>query len=395
MLNRRQLLSLPVAGALSAVGCSQKRTAASVPGAGIPGAGIPGAGIPGANRVALEGSELTPVVVDPALEIRTITGLRPYRAAGFVVRKEERGSKTLIHNYGHGGGGMSLSWGSAHLAVQLAQPVAGKSCAVIGGGVMGLSTARLLQLQGAQVTLYAETLPPHTTSNVAGAQWWPVSVFQPAQATEAFRAQFVEAAQFAFRYFQNLVGPRWGVRWLPNYFLSDDPPMNGGMSGPGSILEHMQVNFRDFGPGEHIFPAKYLRRFHTMLIEPAIYLAALLEAVQSAGARVEVRRFRDASDILLLPHFTVFNCTGLGARHLFNDEELEPIKGQLTFLLPQPQVNYNLLSGSLYMFPRTDGILLGGSYEKGQWNLAIDAATRERTLAGHAALFANMAAARP
>ncbi len=34
----------------------------------------------------------------------------------------------------------------------------------------------------------------------------------------------------------------------------------------------LQAAFRDFGPGEHIFPARFVRRFYSMLIEPATYL---------------------------------------------------------------------------------------------------------------------------
>ncbi|HWM27715.1 MAG TPA: hypothetical protein VNQ14_04605, partial [Woeseiaceae bacterium] len=33
--------------------------------------------------------------------IRTVTGLRPFRSSGFVVRAEKLGDKTVIHNYGH------------------------------------------------------------------------------------------------------------------------------------------------------------------------------------------------------------------------------------------------------------------------------------------------------
>jgi D-amino-acid oxidase len=63
------------------------------------------------------------------------------------------------------------------------------------------------------------------------------------------------------------------------------------------------------------------------------------------------------------------NCTGLGARSLFSDTELMPIKGQLTFLLPQPEVNYAVIAGDLYMFPRRDGIVLGGAHVRGDWSL--------------------------
>lgn len=329
--------------------------------------------------------------VDPALEIRTVVGLRPYRRSGFVVRREEHANKVLVHNYGHGGGGISLSWGCANLAVELAGPVAGTSCAVIGGGVMGLSTARLLQRRGANVTLYTRDLPPDTTSNMSGAQWWPVSVYDYRRRTEEFAAQFVEAANFSHRAFQDLVGPRWGVQWLPNYYLSENEPSNGWMGGPGGVLHHLQVGFRDFGPGEHIFPARFVRRFHSMLIEPATYLATLLRDVLGARARIEIRPFAFVEEILSLPHPLLFNCTGLGARDLFGDDELLPVKGQLTVLLPQPEVRYNLISDHLYMFPRSDGIVLGGTYQRGQYDLAPDRNARRRILATHRGLFTRMA----
>ena len=62
---------------------------------------------------------LPPVLVDQSRVIRTMAGLRPYRRSGFVVRVEALGDKRLVHNYGHGGGGITLSWGSSKLATEL------------------------------------------------------------------------------------------------------------------------------------------------------------------------------------------------------------------------------------------------------------------------------------
>ena len=376
-------------------GCrrQESRKAAETAAAGATPKTPPPAQLPQAKAPPPEGAALTPVRVDPSLEIRTLTGLRPFRPSGFVVRREEREGRTLIHNYGHGGGGMSLSWGCAHLAVRMEESVVGKYCAVIGGGVMGLSTAWLLLQRGAHVTLYTRDLPPHTTSNIAGAQWWPVSVYDGPRRTEAFSAQFIEAANFAHRYFQNLVGPRWGVRWLPNYYLSEGEPANGWLSGPGSALHHLQIGFRDFGPGGHVFPARHVRRFYSMLIEPATYLATLLRDVRAAGARLEIREFASAEEILRLPQSLIFHCSGLGARTLFGDEELIPAKGQLSVLMPQPEVAYNLITDLFYMFPRSDGIILGGTFERGATDLAPDPAARQAMLDGHRALFAKMAEA--
>ena len=77
--------------------------------------------------------------------IRSICGLRPFRRSGFVVRPEKIGDTLVIHNYGHGGAGITLSWGTAKLAVDLGAPGYAGPVAVLGSGVVGLSTARLLQ----------------------------------------------------------------------------------------------------------------------------------------------------------------------------------------------------------------------------------------------------------
>src|SRR6185436_14460244 len=108
----------------------------------------------------LQQRHLAPVRVSRERLIRTVVGLRPFRSEGFVVEAEKLREKLLVHNYGHGGAGVTLSWGTASLAVDLARDfIQSKSqrsaakysrnrhprFAVLGCGVSGLSTARLLQ----------------------------------------------------------------------------------------------------------------------------------------------------------------------------------------------------------------------------------------------------------
>src|ERR1044072_428085 len=57
----------------------------------------------------------SPVNVSRDRRSRAVVGLRPYRAEGFVSKAERMGEKLLIHNYGHGGAGITLSWGAATL----------------------------------------------------------------------------------------------------------------------------------------------------------------------------------------------------------------------------------------------------------------------------------------
>jgi D-amino-acid oxidase len=44
----------------------------------------------------------------------------------------------------------------------------------------------------------------------------------------------------------------------------------------------------------------------------------------------------------------------------------------------------------MYMFPRQDGILLGGTFERGATHLTADDATTARIVAGHQHMFAGM-----
>src|SRR5688572_30004844 len=139
-----------------------------------------------ATRPALRTGCLPPVDVSQDRVIRTIAGLRPYRAAGFVVRAEPLGDKKLVHNYGHGGAGITLSWGSSRLAADLGLAGHRGPVAVIGSGVMGLTTARLVQEAGFPVRIYTAALPANTTSAVAGGQVSPFGHYRESEVTPAW-----------------------------------------------------------------------------------------------------------------------------------------------------------------------------------------------------------------
>lgn len=125
------------------------------------------------------------------------------------------------------------------------------------------------------------------------------------------------------------------------------------------------------------------------MIDPDYYLDQLMQDAQLAGARFISQRFETLDDVLALKQSVIVNCTGLGAGKLFGDETLMPIRGQLTHLLPQPEIDYSYTSyvdGSLYMFPRKTGLVLGGSHGRGNWSLDISEEELTRMIDGHAAL---------
>ncbi|MGD9815592.1 MAG: FAD-dependent oxidoreductase [Hyphomonadaceae bacterium] len=334
---------------------------------------------------------LPPVLVDESRIIRIDVGLRPFRPSGFRVEREAFGDKALVHNYGHGGGGITLSWGTAKLAVDLGFDASKPECAVLGCGAVGMATARLLQERGARVRIYAKDLPPNTTSNVAGAQWWPASVYDTDRVTPDFLARHFEAARFAFRRYQSLVGDAYGVSWERNYSLS--MRSNSGYPAREDELMHqLVINQRDLAADEHNFPRPYVRQFDTMMIETPLYLRRMEHDIREAGGEIVVRAFADAAEVHALPERTIFNCTGLGAGALFGDREIMPVRGQLAILLPQPEIGYNTIAREGYMFGRRDGIVLGGTFERGEWSLAPDPAAIAGIVARHKSIFDRMGA---
>ena len=121
-----------------------------------------------------------------------------------------------------------------------------------------------------------------------------------------------------------------------------------------------------------------------------LYLLAGGVGLLLAGGRIVRRRFESIEDVERLDERAVMNCTGLGSRALFGDEAMIPVQGQLTMLLPQPEINYGYVTGTdqgtLYMFPRQSGIVLGGTHKRGEFSTEADWSERDRMLAGHAAL---------
>lgn len=318
--------------------------------------------------------------VSPDRVIRTTVGLRPFRPAGFRVAVERLDDRTVIHNYGHGGAGISLSWGTGLLVADLAEPHPSRQAAVIGAGAVGLATARQLQRRGFDVTIHARALPPDTTSNMAYAGFSPLSNLVSApERTPAFDAQFDRAVRASYEQFQLLAGAGRGVSWMTSYSwrnrLSSPAREASGLGEVESGLDPgLDVGPTVLQPGEHPFPGTYGLRQPTLRIEPSIYLDRLMEEFLLFGGRVRIRDFGTPRDLMSLDETLIVNCTGLGARALFGDETMTPIKGQLTFLAPQHELDYSLEGsppggGRIGILPRSDGIALGHVMERGDWSL--------------------------
>ena len=341
--------------------------------------------------------------------IRTTVGLRPHRDSGFVLKPEKFDEKTVIHDYGFGGAGMSLAWGCGAMAADMALQHSERRAAVLGCGSPGLTAARQLQRRGFDVTIYTMTVPPDTTSNMSWAGFTPTTaLISPERRTPAWDEQFRKAAEISYRQLQLLAGaPGYGVYWIDSYNATDDPNPQPAPAPPAAahpaddlLPEHLRTG-RDrevLGPGEHPFPSKYAIRTTQLAIEPSLYLDALVRDFMMFGGKIVIRKFDSPRDLMSLPESIVVNCTGLGSKTLFNDDELVPIKGQLTVCVPQPEVDYRV-SGRLpdstvaaSINPRSDGIIVGNMMDRGNWSLDPNPEVRQQNVDAAIKFFHSMRA---
>ncbi len=310
---------------------------------------------------------LIPILTSPAEVFRTTVCLRPFRAAGPRIETETVGRKMVIHNYGHGGSGWSLSWGSAAEAVGLAMQRSPRKIAVIGAGALGLTAAITAQRAGAEVTIYARERFPFVRSARATGSWTPDSrVAKTAAVTSGFADRWERMARTSLNMHQSFVGQAGNpVEWLDNYLLRDPPPATPQpeREDPGFISLHDRLrtitpHYSAVPPHTHPFAVDDVRRGSQMTFNVADYSHQLETDFLIAGGRIEHAEFHAPSDLSRLKETVIINCTGYGARALWKDESITPVRGQIVWLVPQDGVHYGVYYNSLLVLARRDGIVV-------------------------------------
>ena len=161
---------------------------------------------------------LSPIHASPDRVISMNLCTRPFRAMGPRQELERINRKNVIHNYGHGGSGWSLSWGSADLVTDMALETGETTIAVIGCGALGMTTAVMAQRKGLKVTIYASEIPPFVRSSFATGVWSPDSRICTQHYADTFAASWEKQARFSHNMFQNLLGvPGHPVEWKDIY----------------------------------------------------------------------------------------------------------------------------------------------------------------------------------
>jgi len=255
----------------------------------------------------------------------------------------------------------------------------GREVAVIGCGVIGLTSAIRLAEAGYRVRVVAKARSPDTTSDIAAAVWFP------------FRTEQSDRAQGWARetlgFLSGLASdPGAGVTLTPGIALSraarmDPPPWHDAIA-----------DFRPARPDE--LPVGYAAGhvFAVPVIRMPRHLAWLGDRLAALGGTAEIGREVTPADLdrLCAGHAAVVNCTGLGARDLVGDSDVFPIRGQIVRVAPGHARRF--VQGAegeadvTYVIPRPDCTVLGGTTDRDAWDTTPDPAVASAILARCAAL---------
>jgi len=251
---------------------------------------------------------------------------------------------------------------------------------VVGGGVIGLTTAVLLAERGVRVRVWARDPVERTTSAVAGALWWPYHI-EPKGAARAWALQSLDV-------YEDLAGrpESTGVRMVEG--VMGETALDAKVAWAAARVPGLRAST----PGEYGGSGLWAR---LPLIDMPTHLPWLRERLAKAGGVVEERVVGGFGEV---DAPAVVNCTGLAARELVPDPAVYPVRGQLV-VVENPGIDTWLVStgadGEMaYFFPQPGRLLLGGTAEDDVWSAEPDPAVAEAIVRRCAALRPEIARAR-
>jgi D-amino-acid oxidase len=317
-----------------------------------------------------------------------IARVRPHRKGGVCLAPEgpittPSGRKDIVHNYGHSGAGITLSWGCASVACDLVKTILDETgraaspppVAILGYGVIGLTVATELRRRwpSMALTFYAKEFKfSNITSFFAGGQFAPSQIFDEyCPADVHVLVDYLNRSKMRLKELlaTDPTGSKYGIRSdVNNYCFSPDPDFEFSVKwGILDPLQDVKLVFTNSATGQK----KTLDgvRYKTWLVNPTIMLPQL--ATELSGVMKVTRTFGSKADVLKNVKETIIvNCTGYGAGAIFNDDKVEPHRGHLLVQPKNPTMLRDFFSGGCengkvaYLFERQRDIVIGGTVFK-------------------------------
>lgn len=245
-----------------------------------------------------------------------------------------------------------------------------KKIAIIGGGISGLATAYILSGSNKyDITVLAKEFSPNITSNRAAAFWYPYQI--------RFDKRGIAWSKKSYDFFKALandassgISMKHLIKVIRKDVVEEEPVW----------LEFIPEGVCTMVPEDQLAPG--IQKAYDVwvpLVETQIFLPYLQHIFSTRNVvfkQQEVKSFEELSSFDI-----IINCTGLGARSLCHDEAIIPIRGQIVLLETDTSMPIYMDNETpLYIVPRKDAMIVGGTYERGVYDAVTEPETLERIL---------------
>lgn len=267
---------------------------------------------------------------------------------------------------------------------------------IIGGGVVGLSTAHAISTKygkRSEIRIIADKYYDETTTYGSGGLWEPYQI----AGTPDFQVD--NWGKIAFEHFKELYystnREKAGVRLLRAYQLYEDTDIINIPSWKDIVYDFEVIDGEKLSKiDKPLIPTRFTKAitFKTFTVDQSYYLKWLTDKLVNMGVQFERRKLNNIDEVCHDGYDIIVNCAGLGASELLSDTEMYPIRGQV-LRLDAPFVENIYFFNKSYFIPNVDSLVVGGTAQKGDWSTEPRQEDTDRILNDAIAFFPQIATA--
>ena len=243
-----------------------------------------------------------------------------------------------------------------------------RAVAIIGAGVTGLTCGVVFAERGYRTAIFAKEVGQQTTSGAAAAVWFPYDA-EPAQKVIPWALQTFDVLAKLSRF------PATGVSMIE---LRQSSRTQETQIPDWAISLGASAVATDLWP---VFKSGF--SLNVPLMDTTIYLDYLADRFQKAGGSITGNVLLEKLEDIDRTFDLVINCTGIGARELMQDADLEPHRGQVAIVPRIENLSCAIVCDDaplMYAIPRTNDCVFGGTNDVSS-DLAADPATTNQIVA--------------